>query len=206
METKTPLTPSKPTKNQVGKVRERLMAAARKSGIPLAQFQVALDFPGTGLEDELAALFVKYAKKAWGIVTPVAAKDTGLVPEGWEVKKDCLEGDVDLAKLDYSFCPHHENEVYISSMTMLKEAAEVGAIGSLGFAAALLEAQNEGKEIFPVESRDKHHFIMPLTELHPVGGATRIPAFSWRGWGWVLVFDCFGDDISRRARFVCRSE
>lgn len=212
MDTKTPLTPSEPSVNQVEKVCDRLMVAARKSGIPLAQFQVALGFPGTGLEDDLAAVFVKYAKKASGIVTPVRAEDTGLIPQSWKVKKggDRPEGDVDLAKLDYSTCPVRKDEEYVSGETMMKRARELGAIGSLGFAAELLKAQDEGKEIFPVESRGVHYFIMPLTELQDVDGNGGVAYFRWPGerWGldfrW-LLFRWLGR-FSRCGRFVRRSD
>lgn len=202
MNIKTSLTPSAPSENQVGKVCDRLMVAARKSGIPLTQFQIALGFPGTGLEDDLAAVFVKYAKKASGIVTPVRAQDTGLVPSGWKVKNDKLEGDVDLAKLDYSTCPVYDGEDYITGGTMMKRAVEAGALGSLGFAAGLLKAQDEGKEIFPVESRGKHYFIMPLTELQDGGGGGFVAYFHWRGDRWVVYFRWLVSSFDRLARFV----
>jgi len=48
---------------------------------------------------------------------------------------------------------------------MLQRAVEQKAVGSLGYAAELLKAQKQGKEIFPVESRGKHYFIMPRTRL-----------------------------------------
>lgn len=205
MDTKTPLTPSKPSTNQVEKICDRLMVAARKSGVPMAQFQVALGFPGTGLEDDLAAVFVKYAKKAQSIVTPIAAADTGLVPQDWKVRKDTPEGDVDLAKLDYSACPVRDDE-YVSGETMMKRARKLGAIGSLGFAAELLKAQDEGKEIFPVESRDKHYFIMPLTELRDDDGHGSVAYFHWVGKRWKLFFRRLGSGFSRDVWFVRRRE
>ncbi len=207
MDTKTPLTASD---NQVDKVHERLEIAARKLSIPKDSFQKALEYPGTGLEDDLAAVFMKYSKKASGIVTPISAKDTGLVPRGrgWKVKKDKLEGDVNLAKLDYSTCPVHDDEEYISGDTMMKRAQELGAIGSLGFAADLLKAQNEGKEIFPVESRGAHYFIMPLTELQDGDDNRTAACFSWGGERWVLIFTWIdiGRNFYRFARFVRRRE
>src|SRR3989338_1832862 len=78
----TPLTASI---NQGDKLRERIGIALEKSGVPKNLIQVALGHPGTGLEDEFVASIVKYAKKASGIVTPVRAEDSGLIPNGWSV-------------------------------------------------------------------------------------------------------------------------
>ncbi|MBI2459022.1 MAG: hypothetical protein HYV53_00535 [Parcubacteria group bacterium] len=111
----------------------------------------------------MVALLVRFGKKVRGIITPVRAQDTGLVPNGWTIKSDNLEGDISLANLDYSSCPVREGEKYVGGDTMFERAGN--AYGSLGFAAALLKAQDEGKEIFPVESRGKHYFIMPRTIL-----------------------------------------
>src|SRR5579864_3314284 len=92
------LTPSDP---QVGKLHERLLAAARKSGVSPAQFQAALSYPGTELEDEIAASITKFSKRASGIYTPVRAEETGLIPEGYTVESDDLEGDINVANLDF---------------------------------------------------------------------------------------------------------
>src|SRR4051812_37071364 len=102
-----------------------------------------------------------------GIVIPMGAEDTGLIPEGCSVqikdgiRQDCLEGEIDLASLDFSFCPIRQNEHWIKLDEARARAEEVSAVGSLGLAAALLKAQDEGQEIFPVESRGKHLFMMP---------------------------------------------
>lgn len=144
--------------------------------------------------------------KLSGIVTPVHAENTGLIPKGWKVSKDRLEGDVDLAKLDYSTCPVLDNEEYISGETMLQRAVELGAIGSLGLAAELLKAQDEGKEIFPVESRGQHYFLMPLTELRGGGGSGGVACFGWGGERWGLGFRLLDYRFCRRDRFVRVSE
>ena len=198
--------------NQGDKLRQRIGIALEKSGVPKNLIQVALGHPGTGLEDEFVASIVKYAKKASGIVTPVRAEDSGLIPNGWSVYvrkgvwQDFPEGDVDLAKLDYSACPVHEGKEYVGSESMMKRARELGAIGSLGFAAELLKAQDEGKEIFPVESRGVHYFIMPLTELRGDVGSGGVAFFHWDGRRWRLRFDWLGRSFDRRDRFVRRSE
>src|SRR3989344_7563280 len=181
----TPLTASA---QKIDKLHDRLMIAAQKSGIPDAVFQKALEYPGTELEDKIAAFMIEFSKKASGIVTPIAAKDTGLVPNRWKIKSDKPEGDVDLAKLDYSMCPVHGDEESVSGDTMMKRAKEVDAIGSLGLAADLLKAQDEGKEIFPVESRGVHYFLLPLTELQDDDGNGRVACFGWGGRRWGLYF------------------
>ena len=203
----TPLTASA---QKIDKLHDRLMIAAQKSGIPDAVFQKALEYPGTELEDKIAAFMIEFSKKASGIVTPIAAKDTGLIPQGWKVKKggDRLEGDVDLAKLDYSSCPVRDDEEYVSGETMMKRAKEVNAIGSVGLAADLLKAQDEGKKVFPVESRGVHYFIMPLTVLQDGGGDVSVAAFYWSGERWGLDFYWLGSDFRfrRSVRFLRRRE
>jgi len=141
-----------------------------------------------------------------GIVKSQPAEQTGLVPQGLKVASDKPEGDVDLAKLDYSMGAVHDDEVYITGKTLMKRAAEVGAIGSLGLAAALLKAQDEGKEIFPVESRSVHYFIMPLTELQDYECEGCVAYFSWYGGRWGLHFRWLHNFFYPQNRFVRRSE
>lgn len=197
-----------PSIAQAGKLDERLHAAARKAGFDSQLFQEVLGYSGTELEDDLLAVFIRHYKKARGIVSPVSAQDTKLVPSNWKVKADQPEGDVDLAKLDYSLCPVRDDEEYISGKTMMARAKEDKAIGSLGFVAALLKAQDEGKEIFPVESRGQHYFIMPLTELQDDGGRGGVASFHWSVdlRRWVLRFLWLYSNFRRYDRFVRRSE
>lgn len=177
-----------------------------KLNIAAEEWQTAVIEDGGIFQDQVVEVVKKLVKKARGIITPVSAQDTGLVPTHWKVRNDKPEGDVDLAKLDYSACPVRENEDYVSGATMMKRARELGAIGSLGFAAELLKAQDEGKEIFPVESRGKHYFIMPLTELQDDVGNGGVACFGWDGSRWALRFGFLGSRFSRRVRFVRRSE
>ena len=200
--TLTPSVVKEPSSPQAGKLHDRILTAARKSGIDSGQFQDALAYPGTELEDEKVVLLVRFAKKASGIITPVRAQDTGLVPKNWEIKSDNLEGDINLANLDYSSCPVREGETYVSGDTMLQRAIEAKAYGSLGFAAALIKEQEEGKEIFPVESRGKHYFIMPLTELVDGDRNRRVAYFDWIGERWVLDFDWLDSYFGDSDRFV----
>lgn len=197
------MTPSvnTPTDPQVGKLHERLLSAARKSGLTTQQFQVALAYPGTELEDGLLVTIVQFAKKASGIITPVRAEETGLIPNGWSVESDSLEGDISLANLDYSSCPVQEGDNgYVNGDTMLARAGN--AYGSLGFVAVLLKAQAEGKEIFPVASRGKNYFIMPRTILLDVSRGRRVACFGWDGSRWALGFGYLDDGFRGRIRFV----
>ena len=151
----------------------------------------------------MVSLLVRFAKKANSMITPAYAQDTGLVPGGWSVKSDSLEGDISLANLDYSFGPVQAGEPYVSGDTMLARAGN--AYGSLGFAAALLKAQAEGKEIFPVGSRRKHYFLMPRTVLLDYGRGRRVACFGWScGW-WVLSFGYLGCGFFDGGRFVLAS-
>jgi hypothetical protein len=196
------LTPSDP---QVGKLHERLLAAARKSGVSPAQFQLALGFPGTDLEDEIAASIVKFSKRASGIVTPVRAQDTGLIPEGWTVESDSPEGDVNLAKLDFTVCPVRDGDGdWVGGETMLKRAVEVKAIGSLGFGKMVIDAQKEGKDIIPVELRGKVYIILPRTILLVRDRYRRVAYFYWsdKAAEWVMSFYYVGYSFNRDDRFV----
>ena len=178
-----------------------LRPAFNKLNFSAKQWQVVVENGGQ-LQDQAMELVKKLVKKASGIVTPVRAKDTGLVPKGWEVESDNLEGDISLANLDYSLCPVWEGEPYVSSDTMLERAVEAKAYGSLGFAAVLLKEQDEGKEIFPVESRGKHYFVMPRTVLLGDGRDCEVAYFDWDGGRWVLGFYCLVPYFSGRGRFV----
>ncbi|MDP2709035.1 MAG: hypothetical protein Q8O93_03250 [bacterium] len=189
-----------PSVRQAGKLHDRILSAARKSGIDSGQFQDALAYPGTELEDGMIVLLVRFAKKARGIITPVRAEDTGIIPNGWTVKSDNLEGDINLANLDYSSCPVRASESYVSGDTMLERAGN--AYGSLGFAATLLKAQEEGKEIFPIESRGKHYFIMPRTILLYDDRNRKVADFDWSDEQWVLSFRWLDYNFNDSARFV----
>ncbi|MDP2708876.1 MAG: hypothetical protein Q8O93_02395 [bacterium] len=178
-----------------------LRPAFNKLNFSAKQWQVVVENGGQ-LQDQAVELVKKLVKKASGIITPVRAQDTGLIPNGWTVKSDSLEGDINLANLDYSSCPVREGETYVSGDTMLQRAIEAKAYGSLGFAAALIKEQEEGKEIFPVESRDKHYFIMPLTVLIGVGRGREVACFDWDGERWVLSFRWLDDYFLDGDRFV----
>lgn len=61
---KETLSPSLPSKPQVGKLYTRLLSAARKSGITTRQFQAALAYRGKGMENEIAEVIARYAGRA----------------------------------------------------------------------------------------------------------------------------------------------
>lgn len=148
------------------------------------------------------------------------AEDTGLIPDRWKVyvteegvRKDKREGDVDLAKVDYA-CPLNDSDGdAITGEVMLQRALEMKAHGSLGYAFELLEAQKQGKEIFPAESRGEHYFIMPLTELLADNGRRYVAVFHWdtghfdRPRQWALGFESVDPKhFHRRDRFVVPRE
>lgn len=199
------------TKAQVRRVRtltsEAIEDAVQNSGFTHDQLQT-IHTQGGLYKKQLTLNFQtfvrKFARKFLGMVTALKAQDTGLVPRGWTVKKDKLEGgvDLDLARLDYSMCPVPDDEEYISSDTMLKRAQEVNVLGSLSLAAHFLKAQEEGQEIFPVKSRGQHRFIMPLTELEDDDGNGWVAYFHWFGERWVLDFLLLVSDFFRDDRFV----
>lgn len=145
--------------------------------------------------ESFIAFLRAFSRKVRGIVTPRRAEETGLVPANWRVKTDQPEGEVDLARLDYDYCPVHGSETYTGGDTMLERAATAHAIGSLGFAHELLKAQDQGKEIFPVESRGVHYFVMPLTVLLDARGGRPVAYFRWNGERWVLHFNWLDDDV-----------
>jgi hypothetical protein len=207
-------TSSTPSNNQVGKLEERLRASARKAGITEDHFQAALGFPGTGLENEIAAIIRKYANKVRGIVNAYPAVLTGLIPHGWSVNtknavpQDLPEVETELANVDY-VCPLKQGDSsYIDYDTMMQRAIELDAIGSLGYAFQLLEAQKQGKEIFPVASRGKHHFIMPRTELFVSNGHRNVAYFFWGSGSeeWICAFLWDGSRFDRNARFLVPRE
>ncbi|MEK7651628.1 MAG: hypothetical protein AAB351_00235 [Patescibacteria group bacterium] len=146
------------------------------------------------------AFVLSFARKMLGIVKPVRAQDTGLVPLGWTVKSDSLEGEINLVNLDYSSCPVQDGETYVNGDTMIEGSA--GAYGSLGFAATLLKAQEDGKEIFPVEFRGTHYFVMPRTVLLDGHRRRRVACFDWGGKRWVLDFRWVGSGFDGGVRFV----
>lgn len=197
------LTPSvnSPSDMQIEKLHERLLSATSKSGVTPQQFYAALAYPGVELEDGLLAVIVRFAKKASGIiVAPISAEDTGLVPNDWEVESDDLEGEINLAAMDYHFSVRGDTSYIVNGYTVLQEAGN--AYGSLGFAAVLLKAQDEGKEIFPVASRNKHYFFMPRTILLDDRRGRYIAYFDWIGGRWALDFHLLDDHLFGRGRFV----
>ena len=200
----TPLTASNkqdsPRDKQVGKLHERLIIAAKKSGVTPEQFQAALEYPGTELEDEVAGTFLRFSKRASGVFTPVAARETGLVPDWCEkIEKDELEGDVELAKLDFTYCPVHKGEEYVTGDTMLARAGKVVAIGSLGLGKIILDAQKEGKEIVPA---DVQVVILPRTILRYRIGYRHVPYLYRYGAQLVLNFIWLGNNFDRDGRLV----
>lgn len=105
----------------------------------------------------------------------VCAQDTGLVPNGWTVESDDVESAIDLAKLDFTYSPCGEDEDYIFGDEMLKRAKAAKALGSLGFAKLVLDAQAEGRDIIPTYLPGMNHIILPRTVLRDLQGYLCVP-------------------------------
>ncbi|MFA6306632.1 MAG: hypothetical protein WCV70_01965 [Patescibacteria group bacterium] len=145
---------------------------------------------------------LRAGKSVSGVIAPLKAQDTGLVHKGWSVESDNPEGKINLVNLDYSFCPVQKDQPFISSSTMFRLADEVQAYGSLGLAAILLKEQAEGKEIFPVESRDEHYFIMPRTILLNGDRRRGVVYFYWNCRLWALNIHWLDDVFDGDDRFI----
>lgn len=189
----------RPTHRQVDKLHERLFAAARKSGANVQQFQDALAYPGTELEEELSSVFFWFAKRMRGIITPVCAQDTGLIPKGWTLESDSLEGDIDLANLDLSSRLTQGSEWQIRVEEILTRAGD--AYGSLGFVAALIKEKEKGREIFPVRFR-RHCFVMPRTVLLDERRRRRVACFFHDFTQWCYKFPPSDCPFYCKTRFV----
>lgn len=202
---KNSLTPSvpAPTEEQIEKLCAKVRAAARKSRLTSQHFQNGLGYPGTGLEDEILATVVRFAKRVSGIFTPLPAQETGLVPEGWDVVSDNLETEIDVTMLDFTSRPLQEDEEWIGIVTMIERIGN--AYGSLGFAKLMLDAQEEGRDIIPVKRRGLV-YILPRTILRDRMGARGV---GFLGWDllWALDFTSLHSswrdyNFHRNARFV----
>lgn len=196
-----------------------LLKAANGLEISLPQFLDAVALPGIALEDEIRDLIIWRANKANNIITPVRAQDTGLIPNGWTIESDDPEGDVSLGSLDFSYCPLQPDKLHIRDYMISKEPGNIifkwpdNVCGSLGLAAEFRKAQKEGKEIFPVESRGKNCFIMPLTILLDADKNQilakpnrRVAFFTWVGGEWVLYFFWLDCGFNSDDRFVRRAK
>jgi hypothetical protein len=153
--TNNELSPSDP---QIGKLYERLLAAARKSGVTRAMFQDAMRYPGTELEQRLINVFQDFALASmWlslgtGLCTPVRAEETGLVPDNWTTDWDEPEGEIDLSNLNFrtpiTFSKINHGE-WIHGTDAMKRAKGLDIVGSLGLGKVILDAQNKGTTIIP---------------------------------------------------------
>ena|GEM_PF-5308265 len=184
MEKQSPLTASN---NQADKLTERISIALRKSGVSKVQAQLALRYPGTEMEDEMVATIIKFYRMAAGIGVPLRAEDTGLVPNDWTVYSEELEGEINLAKLDFGYSPFPPGRSSISGNVMLKCAEEAGAIGSLGFARIAIDAEKRGEHIIPPEFHGERYIILPRTVLRE-HGTLYVACLRHAGMGLLLNF------------------
>ncbi len=188
--TKKSLTPSqaRPAEAKIDKLCDRVRAAARKSGIPDDRFQLGLEVPGTGLEDDILKVLTSYIRKASSLVVPSRAQDTGLVPEGWAVWSDEVENDVCLAQLDFCYSPCAWNEEYIYHDAMLERVKAAKTLGSLGLAKIILDEQKAGRQIIPVKLQGKKTILFPKTIIVHAGGDHCLASMPWYEGKWYLEF------------------
>ncbi len=143
-------------------------------------------------------------RQGGNIVRPLRAQDTGLVPEGWTVEADDLEGEIDLTKLDFSLPVIRDGEIWVNGDTVRKRAAEAKAYGSLGFAYELLKAENEGKNVFPVVPIGKHYFLVfPRTVLRDRNGIRVMHSINFHNRRWGIDPYLMGGRFRDFARFIC---
>lgn len=133
------------------------------------------------------------------IVRPLSAAETGLVPDWCDKVEEELEGDIELSKLDFSYCPVHDGEDGVNGDTMLVRAKAEAAMGTLGFGKIILDLHEQGKDVVPPEVQV---VILPCTILRRRGGDRSVPYLYRRGAQLVLNFFWLGYDFSRRARLV----
>jgi hypothetical protein len=185
------------SENQGDKLRQRIGIALEKSGVAKDKIQRALEFPGTALEDEIVATIIKFSKQVSGIITPVSAIETGFVPNGWSLISDELEGDVDTTKLDFNFAPCNKIGSSISGDVMLERCiATPNIIGSLGFAAEVLNAQEVGRDIIPSKLKDRKCVIFPKTILRDIYGDRRVACLDVGTSGqWKLLYESIGNEF-----------
>ena len=208
MDTTSLTSNGRPTRGQIRRVRNLAWEAVEETlecKFPFTYGQLQVVHTACGkFKAKFSVAFREFvfafALKEAGFFTTVAAQKTGHVPPGWTVKSDSLEGEINLNNLDYSSCALCEGDELVDGATMLERAGD--AYGSLGFASVLLEAQGEGKEIFPVESRGKHYFLMPRTILLNENEKPFVACFLWGGKDWNLYYSPLSSDFGDSDRFV----
>ena len=136
-------------------------------------------------------------------MTPICAQDTGLVPSGYIVESEDLEGDINLVNLDFgTFAGVDGDGDSVTVDSMVARSKEVQAIGSLGFARLVLDAQKEGKDIIPAELRGKVYIILPRTILVHRDGFRCAAFLIWHSERWVVLVSWLGTRFNRNVRFV----
>ncbi len=122
-----------------------------------------------------------------GIVIPLSAIETELIPNRWSVESDDLEGAVHTAELDFSFSLCKSNESYIIGDMVIERAKSHSVLGSLGLAKIILDEQVAGRQIIPAQLQGVRQVIFPRTILRDVNGDRNFAYLRWCA-GWVLGF------------------
>jgi hypothetical protein len=157
------------------------------------------------------------------IARPLPALETSLLgPNDWDIVKDELEGDLDIGRLDFRFCPRTARDGVdtpqadagsrgfvpghpwnISPRQMLARNRQAEAIGSIGLAKILLDAQDKGNDIIPRELRNKNYIVLPRTIVHSFDGYDWFPYLDSKNGEWKLFLTMGGDyEFICRARFI----
>lgn len=208
----TSLTSKKqPSEAQVRRVRtlteEAVESVLEEKDTFTADQLQAVHSNGGLYKQEFAAIFwafvLSFSRRQLAVVRPLRAQQTGLIPAGWTVEKDELEGDINITKLDFSYCPVVK-VAKVDGSAILREAAEQDVIGSLGFAKVVLDAQKEGKDIIPTELRGKIDIILPRTVLRDACTNCRVPSLVWDGGQWLLTFFFLLGDFGAGRRTIRR--
>jgi len=151
------------------------------------------------------ALAQVFYRSAGTIVWAAPARKTGLVPEGWSVKRDEPEGLVYLNRLDFLTGPVLGDTQSVSGQAMIQLGRH--AYGSLGLVFELQVAQEAGRDIIPIELR-RYYFLAPRTVVEDVEGHLFIAGLSWlqtdnyENGRWVSVWLPIDDAFYPEARFI----
>jgi hypothetical protein len=112
------------------------------------------------------------------IITPAAASESGLVPEGWKVIADKVSDPFDLSDLDFSYDAFCRRGSEIDNHSLIERYEGIGAFGGLWFVRLVINEQEQGRDVVPPELKGKANFLLPDTILEAKGGGVVIPGIT----------------------------
>lgn len=116
----------------------------------------------------------------WSLIWPL-----DLVPKNWTVATWSW-APFDLSRLEYvNLCLEREGQV--KGVTVQRRATAVGAVGTLLFARAVLNAQDRGVQIIPQELQSEQVFLFGTIVRHP-SGRHLVPYMDFVGKKWGLYY------------------